>query len=410
MKTGSFNFFAGWLVTGFTAQGVAVETLKIEVRETAGITRFGYPIAVKLPAFSSGAASARFRLRDGEKPIPAQFRQEPTEAGDGPWWLDFNISMMPHEVRTLTLEYGPDVAADAEPHGLGLEQTPAGFEIRNGPHLTWTIGRDRLGLLKSVNAAGVQHLRPDGVRLEIGGPNGVLSRMGDETCSCRIIRSGPLTVLIRYEFAPANGPLAETKSTVDLAFPVSKSWVQVDWRIDDRRHALHWVRAEIAQNLDPPTDQEPTLVDFGASSLVYMSLEPAAVGQLLSPTTTPASKTPQRRSWEVLRGTRDRLEPFAVRSRDVPSGVAEGWAHIMDRSRCLALALAQFGEGGDDSIEVAAEGKVSVTRRFQTGGADVPTTKNVRFWLHFVGFPPHQTAATSPQSMLSPLIVDVTKP
>jgi len=31
--------------------------------------------------------------------------------------------------------------------------------------------------------------------------------------------------------------------------------------------------------------------------------------------------------------------------------------------------------------------------------------KHLRFWLHFVPFPPQQTAATSPQSMQNPPIV-----
>jgi hypothetical protein len=346
-------------------------------------------------------------LREGGKAVPAQFRQEQTEGGNGPWWLDFNLSMMPHEIRTFDLEYGPDVTADAEPRGLVVEQTPSGLAIRNGTHLTWTLGGSPLNLLASVNAAGLQHLRPVGTRLGVEGPHGLTDNLGDETRAPRVVRSGPLAVAIRYEFTPHGSDFAESKSTVDLTFPVSKSWVQVDWRIDDTRQAVRSVRVEVAQNLDPPTETEPTLVDFGASSLVYMSLPPGTAGELRA--TTVATEPQTRQTWEVLRGTQNRLEPFTARPA-VAGGDAEGWAHIMDHTRCLALAVDDFGRGGDDSIETTAEGKVSIVRRFTGGGAARPATKRLQCWLHFVGFPPHVTAATSPQSMLSPLAVRVSKP
>lgn len=116
----------GWLLFGFAFPATAEETLKLEVSETAGIRRFGYPIALKLPEHSRETAAGHFRLLDGGKPLAPQFRQEQADNGRGAWWLDFNLSMLPNEVRTLTLEYGPDVAADPEPHGLELKEAPDG--------------------------------------------------------------------------------------------------------------------------------------------------------------------------------------------------------------------------------------------------------------------------------------------
>ncbi|HJT31020.1 MAG TPA: hypothetical protein VJ783_03055 [Pirellulales bacterium] len=407
-----FVVYVTFVVAGaaYASGAGGAETLQIEVRETAGIRRFGYPVAVKLPELSMGGAKARFRLREGAKPAPAQFRQESTDGGIAEWWLDFNLSMRPNEVRTLTLEYGPDVAVDAEPRGLELKQTVDGFEIRNRPHLTWTAGRDLLSLVKSVDAGDLQYLRGEGVRLAIEGPNGALHARDVETAATRVIRSGPLAVAIRYEFAPTAGPLAETRSTVDLTFPVSKSWVQVDWKIDDARQAVRSVRAEIAQKLAGPTDEEPTLVDFGASSLVYMSLGPEARGKLQASRAAAQPNGPLRKSWEVLRGDKNGFEPFVVQAAGHAHAEAEGWAHIMDRTRCLALAVDEFGDVGEDSIELTAKGDITLARKFSTAGPDRPVTKSFRFWLHFVGFPPHVTAATSPQSMLSPLTVRISKP
>lgn len=389
---------------------IAAETLQIAVRETAGIRRFGYPVAVKLPALSIGDAKVRFRLREAGKPLPAQFRQEAADGGPGAWWLDFNLSMAPNELRTLTIEYGPDVDADAEPRGLELKQTAEGFEVRIGSYLTWAVGRDLASLLKSVDAGDLRYLRPEGVRLAIEGPNGALDAREAQTAAPRVVRSGPLAIAIRYELSPKDGPLAEMKAVVDLTFPVSKSWVQVDGRIDDPRQAVRSVRAEIAQNLQAPTEEEPTLVDFGAASLVYLSLAPGTAGKLRTSTaaTPPNATASPRRSWEVLRGKRERLQPFVAQSAD--GGDAEGWAHVMDRSRCLALAVDEFDQRGADSIEVTAEGDVALSRRFAVEERGSPGSKHFRFWLHFVGFPPQVTAATSPPSMLSPLSVRISKP
>jgi hypothetical protein len=378
----------------------ALETLKLEVREEAGIRRFGYPVALTLPNLSS-APDTRFRLRDGNTPVAAQCRHEHPEGGAGTWWLDFYISLMPNETRVLTLDYGPDVAADPEPRGLELKRLADGFEIRNGSDLTWTLGDRLCPLLKAADAGRLQHLRPDGLRLGIEGPGDIAVDLAREAVSSRVVRSGPLAIAIRYELAPAAGQLAGVRSTVDLTFPLSKSWVQVDWQFDDPRKGVRAARAQIAQNLDAPTEREPTLIDFGGSSLVYMSLAPGTVGKLRAERPHP---------WDVLRGAANSLEPFVVRPPGSAGGDAEGWAHIMDHSRCLALAIDAFGGGGEDSIEVAAAGDVSIAREFGADGTDLPTKKSLRFWLHFVGFPPQVTAATSPQSMLSPLVVRVRKP
>ena len=253
----------------------------------------------------------------------------------------------------------------------------------------------------------MQHLRPAGARLGIYGPNGALYETGGDALSCYVIRSGPLAVGIRYEIAPKIGPLAETKLTVDLTFPVSKSWVQVDWRINDPDQVVQSARAEIAQNLDRPTGKEPTLVDFGIRRWFTCHSRRERWASC-----TRVRQALMRRPNAALGrsfAARDRLEPFVVRPVDRKGGDADGWAHVMDHSRCLALAVDEFGRGGDDSIEVTAEGQVSISRRFATSGADFSTTKNLRFWLHFVGFPPHVTAATSPQSMLSPLVVSISE-
>jgi hypothetical protein len=80
----------------------------------------------------------------------------------------------------------------------------------------------------------------------------------------------------------------------------------------------------------------------------------------------------------------------------------------MDRRRCLAIAVDRFAAAGEDQMDISAEGLVELHRRFQTPEANSPPApRRLRFWLHFVPFPPQQTAATSPQAMQTPVVTRV---
>ena len=413
------RFLVMLMVTGW-AQVLAAETLQIEVREPAGIRRFGYPVAVVLPIPPTAPEATACALRDGERVVPAQLRRETTDDGAGRWWLDFNLSLMPHETRALKLEYGTGLATTSEPRaGLTVSEADDEFEIKNGDHIAWTVGRQQGALVKQVRVPSYEHLGSDGVTLALRGQDGARHDLGGHgKARSRLIRSGPLAVAVRDEVAVTGLP-ARARAVVDLTFPSSKSWLEIDLRIDDAGNTPFSASAEIDLNLDRPSADKPTLVDFGASSLVYMALEPGQAGLLRSVAGKPVGGVRAERSlgWEVLRGPNERLEPFVSSALPIPAAgsaqvterpAPEGWAHVMDRSRCLAVALDEFGKEGDDSIQVTAEGKVVLTRRFSAGAAARPeANRRLRFWLHFVGFPPHQTAATSPQSMLAPLVVRV---
>jgi hypothetical protein len=120
--------------------------------------------------------------------------------------------------------------------------------------------------------------------------------------------------------------------------------------------------------------------------------------------TAPGLSAPGR-PWLVEKGPPEKMVPFAeAPSPEAPP--AEGWAHVMDASRCTALAVADFGRGGHDRIEIESDGRVRIGRDF-AGGQSAPPRgpKLLRFWFHFVPMPVQIGAATSPQAMLAPLAV-----
>ena len=92
------------------------------------------------------------------------------------------------------------------------------------------------------------------------------------------------------------------------------------------------------------------------------------------------------------------IEPYAT-GRNTR---AEGWAHVMDKHRATAIAVAGFGDQTQDRIEVSADGHVVIRREFSGS-----RQRTLHFWAHFVPMPVQLGAATSPQAMQSPLAVQL---
>ena len=162
----AFAVLGGLMLTGLL-QGAA-GPIAIEVRETAGIRRFQYPVAVELTLPTAIERGAVFRLARGGKPVLAQFSPAEPGAAVARWWLDFPVDLLPYESATYELQYGADVTPGPSlKQGHKLTSLPEEFRIVNGSHIAWTVSRDLNGLLNSVRAGELEYLRgvSSGLRL-----------------------------------------------------------------------------------------------------------------------------------------------------------------------------------------------------------------------------------------------------
>jgi hypothetical protein len=160
------------------------------------------------------------------------------------------------------------------------------------------------------------------------------------------------------------------------------------------------MRVEIQLKVEPA----PTLVDFGAAGTVYGVLRERE-RMILEAGDAPGLAS-LGRPWIVRKGPDENLVPFALASRP-DAAPAEGWAHVMDASRCTALAVARFGRESRDRIEIEADGRVRICREFGGGGAaPAAGPKALTCWFHFVQMPVQVGAATSAQAILAPLEVE----
>lgn len=398
---------------------LATEQIEIEVSETAGIRRFNHPTTMTFNLTESVSEETSFRLLDNGQPIEAQFRSEGSHRERLRWWLDFPTSLLPYETKRFTIEYGLDVPAGPErKSGHKLTQTDDAYQITNAPWITWTIRRNLQGLIHSVNYNRAEQLRPSSNGLMMidrdGKPHPLYGENGSETVG-RVLRDGPQAVGLQFETTSTKPGLRGVYSIVDLHFPVSRSWIEIDWRVVDPKGKADTLALELDLALDEPTSQSPTLVDFGAATLVYSVLRPGQQAALEGPSLVQDQdpSTSSKHMWSVSRGPANNLQPFVVAPLDSDRN-AEGWAHIMDRQWCGALAMDGFGRHAQDHIRLSAEGHVSLQRSYdsQQNSSATNTEKRFRVWLHFIPFPPQHGAATSPQSMQNPLevrVIDVTK-
>lgn len=368
------------------------------VVEQAGIHRDASPVhaLVRLPKAVPAETPMRLVLQG--KPVVAQFRMQGKGDASRHWWIDFVARSLPHETRRYELEYGPGIQSVPERQGghvLRLKDDT--FVVSNEPYIDWVVPRDLLGLLRSVDFPPAEHLRSGSSGLQVRDRTGEVHALGGTGTTAEVVREGRMTVALRFQKTEMSDALRGVKWSVDLVFPGPVSWVDVRVAIDDPEERVAAVGLQLRLNLDPATGAQRTLVELGAARTVYRSLfgnqyvELRADGQQASP-------------WQVLRGVAGNVQPFMVAAQGSPA--AAGWAHIMDRKRCLAIAFDRFGEQGEERLGVAADGRLSAWKQFPTARSDTKTfTRRWRCWLHFVHFPPAQSASTDPYMMQHPLIV-----
>jgi hypothetical protein len=390
--------------------------LKLEVRETAGIQRFGYPLAADFRA--SGATKPDgLCLWDGKREVAAQFTRllEPVDGSDARWSVDFSIDLLPGETRTLTI----DTSAESSEHAVkksGLrveqvEQSEKAIRILH-PALEFRLRDDLAGLLDAIQVRGdsflvagspglVMQLR-DGRKVEF-----VAKESEPGGSAAGIIKAGPLAAAVQFQ---GRHELSENsaiknnvvQSTVDLDFPLGKSWVRVDWQLDDPTDAVAELSGELRLRLDGKQDP-PILADVGAAGWTYATLGPEDSLVFRARSTADAKQGATEPAWQLDRMLAGRVVPFARPPKIGSDTSPQGWGHLLDAKRATAIAVDHFAEKSDDTMEFGGQGRVHLRRAFvpRLSGA-APVTKRLTFWLHVVSSPPQRGAATSPQSMLFP--------
>lgn len=384
------------------------EPLAFRLRETGGIRRYGYPVTARLPVDLPDEA---LRLTREGRDVAAQFRRVESPGGVSTI-LDFNTSPGPFEVETYVIaRRGEEKPRPPTGRGMRAEVGRGTIEVSNPPHISYTLGEDLAGFLRSVRIPGIEFLEPrsGGFFVSTGGARQYFrakSTPGGDPPRAVVSRQGPLAVCVHFQHAVSLESGHALPWNLSMTFPSSKSWVEVDWSIDDPDDRIASMGVDMALALEG----KPTLVDCGARSTVYSTLERG--DRLTFEAGGDLTAQGRELAWRITsgHGQRSALEAAGMRGE---GAVPEGWVHVMDSRRCTAMAVGDFAHaaaGRIDRFEIGGDGLLRFERQFRKEGAppapERTTSKKLRFWTHFVPMPVQVGAKTSPQAMLAPLVVE----
>jgi hypothetical protein len=426
-----------WLATPMTVVSASTREERRNgffLRETAGLRRFGYPVHVELPldvAPANLAVDGFVLERDGQD-VPSQFRRVTQPDGTSLVSLDFNASPGAFEIQKYTVHHDSTVkSAVVKGRGMNVERSGSTLEVSHPPHITYAIADDLAGFVRSVKIPSAEFIKTEdstGLFVVLKGQKVFLPLKDRKSAPgplVRISRQGPLAVGLRSQceiVLEGSGPFA---SLIDMTFPSSKSWIETVWTLNDPQNQIETMGLDLGFSVDEP----PILLDCGAKSTVYVSLKERELmtfeaGILpLSFATPMMMPGPGASSWVIRHGTAEKSEVLATMRRSIATE-PEGWVHVIDKRRCTAMAVADFGypavlrdlrrRATLDRFEIHGNGRFRFERRFLTEkiGQGIPKNpiKTLRFWLHFVANPVQVGAVTSPQSMLAPLELEWNRP
>jgi hypothetical protein len=386
--------------------------IRFRLKETVGLQRFGYPVHVNLPMDFSPAGISDddgFALKRDGQDVPAQFRRVRRRDGTSLVSLDFNASPGPFDVQNYTVHHNAGLkTAVVKARGMSVERNGSTIEVSHSPHIRYAISEDLAGFVRSVKIPSAEFMKRNslGLFVLVKGQKTAMplpALAAKPGPMVRIGRQGPLAIGLQLDCQielVGSNPVA---SLIDMTFPSSKSWIETVWTLNDPRNQIDAMGVDLGLLVDEP----PILVDCGAKSTVYATIKDREL------ITFEAGRLPLAQgivpSWVIRHGTADKSDVIAMMRQEIGTE-PEGWVHVIDKRRCTAMAVAEFGRAVPaalDRFEFHGNGRSRFERRFLTEKIGQGTPRNpiktLRFWLHFVSTPVQVGAVTSPQSILAPL-------
>jgi len=348
---------------------------RFRVREMHGIRRFLYPLTayVTLPP---DAPLQRLRLSDGGNDVPLQATHT------GSLRLDFAVSLDPFDERELTLMEGQSSASLDDPLRL-TKQSHNGVLLNRQKR--FQIGLHYDGMINEVIYDGTPLLRE---RLRIT-RNGELPREDGDL----FYHAAPdFSTVTAWTGGSRRYPDEMTCGT-DTEITACKSWATVTHKIKKAQPG-----DEIAFTL-PLAITCPTLIcDFGVGGYVFGKLDEKAPKIVWR---TEFGDTPHARWSVATAGRTDYVGEVATAEEFLP----QRWFHLIDSDKALAVAITQVPPDCQGmTVRLTHEGDVSVVFRL---GDVITGPAEFGVCYHFLNDVPAIAAATNPQSILLPPVVEV---
>ncbi len=357
---------------------------RIRVRETHGIRRFLYPLQTKI-LVPNGVNPSAFGMTDqDERPVPNQI--SPVYLGNDVWsqeyTLDFAVSLEPFAEREFIVAANRPKIAIEDP----LQITTTSQHPICSVQQKFSVELDWDGFISMVVYDGIPHLRKP---MEIS-RNGVVveqteSGIGNQRDQLKqTIKASGIYDADMCDY--------ETRAEITAC----KSWVTLTHTLEQPRP-----QDEIVFTL-PLAITSPTLTyDFGVGGYVFGKLDSKAAEIVWR---TEFGDAPYAK-WTVA--TVGRVD-YVGEVETAEAFLPQRWFHLIDSNKALAVAITKLPDGCREmTVRLTIEGDVSIAFKL---GETVTGPAESGVCYHFLNDVPAIAAATNPQSILLPPVVEVLEP
>lgn len=380
------------LLTLALRAGEPLERVRVTLRETAGIRRFGYPataLVVLRKGILKDIRNARLVDLKSNEPTPNQMTVL-SRYPDGSIQnleIDTVLSPGPFESIDLQFECGTDVAALPSPQGLRLTENDESFQVS-----AYRIPKDLHTLVQQIDY-GRDYLRAEG--LSVATIEGDVTRDLGQSKDVRwtVEKNGPLQVRLRCSGRyPALADLAELPFELVLEFASTKSWIAI----------THSVSAPAARTISLET-----IANFQLEGRLLWDIDAGywLYGVLESGESLKFDWFPQTWNCELTSGNNTTV--YAQSRIDGPA--AQRWGHLQEAQtggNVVAFGVSESADEKSLTLTVGRNGLTRVRSTFAAPAANGPAvngTVKQKTYFHFVPVPLQDTARTSPAAMMWPL-------
>ena len=348
---------------------------RIRVRETAGIRRFLYPLTayVNLPM---DTRLQRLHLSDGDRDVPLQATH--SEA----FRLDFAASLDPHAQKEFVLKEGPTTARLDDPLRLTKRND---VRVLSNQQQKFGITLSYSGLISGAVYDGVTLL---GAPLEIT-RNGETREKSDKFYYNSAPDFSTVSAWVGNSGVYSDGTACGTIATITAC----KSWATITHKVKPPTH-----QDEITFTLPLAVTSPILTCDFGVGGYVFGKLDEKAP-EIVWRTEFGGAPYAQ---WSVATAGRT---DYVGTVESAETFLPQRWFHLIDSDKALAVAITKVPpDCREMTVRLTHEGDVTIAFRL---GETITGPAEFGVCYHFLNDVPAIAAATNPQSILLPPVVEV---
>jgi len=364
-------------------------SVALHISEAGGIRRTQFPVTARIP-FPRGVLRdpSNVKLLLNQTEVAEQTAAETRWPDGSVQWLslDLNATIGPNESQTYSVQYGDGIKSEVAARGLMVVEEGDAIQVGN-----MRFNKSGSPLIASVKYRD-EAIAPGANGLSVtDGAGSVRDLTTADNVKVEILKRGPLVVALKYSGSIRLDNDAKAPFSISIEMPNSKSWVKLQASVDDPARSIR----DVAIHLPLALGAFPWVWDFGTTRWTYGSIRAAADGVVMTDTVAANGAA----EWTVSGGPKGREQAIETSRSD--AATFGGWGHIQGVKEVVAYAI-EGVTARPGTYRSTLDGAGQTT--FQVAPPTPQSKHELTVYAHFVSTPVQIGAATSPATILSPLV------